>query len=267
VTDLAALVDEIAPKPTRPYQNDSNARILFWDIETAPMLCAVFDLKPDYISHENIIRDWSILCIGYKWGGESRVRVECVKPESPLDDRAVVAALHPVLAAADVIVHQNGDWFDLPKFNERCIVHGLPPLPPRRTVDTLKIARSRFRFSCNRLDYLGHRLGLGRKAETPRGLWLRCCDGDPAALRQMVKYNRRDVVLLEQVYYKLLPFIERHPNLALLSEDSHVCPNCGSGNLHRDGEERTRVSRFPRFRCGDCGAWSRGGNKPETLVR
>ncbi len=35
---------------------------------------------------------------------------------------------------------------------------------------------------------------------------------DPAAWKVMEKYNKQDVLLLEKVYDRLLPWIKSHPN-------------------------------------------------------
>lgn len=251
----------------KPYGQQSDVKALCWDLETCPAQVAVFDLKTDYIHHENILVDWSIFCAGYKWIGRRGVKVLSVTPDDPLNDREIVVQMHKVLADADILIHQNGDRFDLRKFNARAIFHGLPPLPKIPSVDTLKVARKHFAFTSNRLDYLGKYLGIGPKQETPRGLWIDCMKGSAKALRTMARYNRRDVVLLEAIYWKLLPFIRNHPNLGLWTSDSRVCPNCGGDDVVRDGEELTRVNRFPRFRCRSCGAWSRGGGRPETILR
>ena len=37
-----------------------------------------------------------------------------------------------------------------------------------------------------------------------------------------------------------------------------VCPNCASSNLGKRGFTYTNVSKFQRYICKDCGAWSRG---------
>ena len=36
------------------------------------------------------------------------------------------------------------------------------------------------------------------------------------------------------------------------------CSNCGSDALQKRGFHRTKVSKFQRFQCTDCGSWHRG---------
>jgi len=80
--------------------------------------------------------------------------------------------------------------------------------------------------------------------------------GDTKALREMMKYNRQDVVATEELYLKIRPWIKSHPNCALYMEspDSSVCANCGSANLKHNGKYYTPAGRFLAFRCLDCGA-------------
>jgi hypothetical protein len=78
---------------------------------------------------------------------------------------------------------------------------------------------------------------------------------DPAAWKVMEKYNKQDVLLLEKVYDRLLPWIKSHPNHNLFS--GHGCPNCGSGRLQKRGFTYTTTGTFQRFQCTDCGSWSK----------
>ena len=73
--------------------------------------------------------------------------------------------------------------------------------------------------------------------------------------RKMVKYNKRDVSLLEKVYIKMRPWINNHPNLNLINDTKELCPNCG-GHLQKRGFAITRVAKHQRFQCQSCGAWS-----------
>lgn len=260
------LTELVKENTARPVKND--ARVLLWDIETAPMIVATFDLRPEFIPHENILHDWYMICSGWKWLDEDTVTVQAVSAKDHRDDGPIVRKLYRVLLEADVLVHQNGDRFDLPKFNVRAQAHGLKPLPPIPTVDTLKVARKHFAFSSNRLDALGRALGVGTKVETPKGLWLDCLNGDRAAILKMVEYNRGDVLLLEAVYLKLRPYARNHPNLALVGEDWPACPVCGSANVIKTRRTyRTRVNRYQLWECKDCGYLPRGTNKPGGILR
>lgn len=227
-------------------------KILLWDLETSFITAATFSLWPNHIPHDNILSEAHVICGAWKWLGKEKVYGKATYDDN---DEHVLKALHQAISKADVIVGHNGDKFDMKMFNMRLIKHGMDPLPPVLQVDTLKAAKKHFRFTCNRLDYLGKFLDCGGKQETSKGLWLKALQKDRKAIKEMLEYNKRDVELLEEVYLKLRPFMTNHPNYNVLVEsDVPLCPNCGSINLHKHGRRTTRVAARQRYRCHDCGA-------------
>lgn len=232
-------------------------KILLWDIETWPITATTWDLWPrNGLDHKNILNDWGIICAAWKWLGEKPVHAQWISPLHPNNDIDVIKALHKVLSEADVLVAHNGDEFDLKKFNARAIKHGLPPLPPIKTIDTLKVAKKYFNFTSNRLDYLGGFLGVGRKIPTHFGMWLDIMKGDAESLARMVKYNKQDVRLLEDVYLKLRPFMTDHPNENLFNVVD-VCPVCGGKKFKKQGFKYTRQGAKQQYQClaDKCHAW------------
>lgn len=234
-------------------------KILLWDIETSPLVVTTWDLWPRSISHKNIQEEWNIITAAWKWYGEKRVHAVAVDPAKPRDDKAVITALHAALSEADVIVAHYGDKFDFPKFKARALFHGLPPLRPVKTIDTKKVASKFFKFTCNRLDYLGRFLGLGQKIDTDYELWQSVMAGDAKALARMVRYNKQDVVLLEEVYERLRPAMDNHPNEALYG-DVACCPVCGSQKFIKEGLKYNRTRAMQQYRCkaDGCRAWFSG---------
>lgn len=238
-------------------------RILLYDLETALETAAVFSLRyNDYIDHTALLSERYIICASWKWLGESRVHSVSILDDGkrfrkdPHDDQHVVQALHAVLSSADVIVAHNGDSFDLKYAQTRMLAHDLPPLPPIPSVDTLKVARDKFLFNSNRLDYLGRYLKVGKKIETEKGLWLKALAGDATAIRKMVRYNQQDVILLEQVYEKLTPYITTGLHRPVTSTEQ--CPRCGSKDVQRRGLHRTQTQTYQRWQCqGECRGWYR----------
>lgn len=242
-------------------------RILLLDLETAASRGDYFDRAKEY----NILRvtqDWFIFMYSYKWLDEKTVRAESMwdygyDSQKP-DDFPIVEKLWHLFNEADVIIAHNGDRFDVPKSKTRFIIHGLPPPTPYQTVDTKKIAKG-FGFESNKLDELGRQLGLGRKLETGgQRLWDGCRDGDPKAWQLMKKYNKQDVVLLEQVYLKLRGWYKPHPNLGLLTRNES-CPNCQSkrDQWNKNGFSYKATGRHQRYACRVCGNTQIIGEKIE----
>lgn len=239
-------------------------KILLWDVETSYMLVRTFGLYQDVTSHSSIVEDWHLICVCYKWLGEKKIH-SLVK-DSPKDDRELCIQLREVLESADIIVHHNGDKFDVKKFNSRLIYHKLPPLPPLVTVDTLKHIKKIATFSSHRLDFLGQHLGLGKKIVNAPNLWVGATEGYLPDVRKMVKYCKQDVALLESLYLYLRPYFKGQPNFNVFAGTLDNCPTCGGNHLHKRGYATTRTGKYQRYQCNDCGSWSQGKKNLHTTV-
>lgn len=230
-------------------------KIISFDIETAPDLVATFSLYPDSIPHTAIIQDWYVIAACWKELGKEEV--ESAYTYIPTSDYVVVEKLRNALASADIIVAHNGKKFDLKKLNARLIYHNLPPLPSIPIVDTLIEVKKVAQFTSHRLDYLGkHLLGAG-KLPTSDGLWIRALKGEIAAIDEMVKYCKVDVLRLEALYLKLRPYMKQHPHVGVLEKgEKKDCPRCGSLQVIK---AKVRVSasgtRTQQYQCKSCGGY------------
>jgi hypothetical protein len=90
-------------------------------------------------------------------------------------------------------------------------------------------------------------------------------NGDKDAWKRMEEYNIQDVVLLESLYHKLLPWIKTHPNRNLFSDDV-VCPTCGSHHLQKRGTAISITGTYQRYQCKSCGSWSQGTKSTKKTV-
>lgn len=224
---------------------------LLLDLETSYILAHTFSLYPDAISHNNIVEDWRIHCAAWKWAGEDRVYTAV---ERNRNDESVIKKLAPFIKKADYLIIHNGIKFDMKKLNTRIIYHGLPPIPEVPVVDTLREARTCAAFTSNRLDYIGQYLDVGRKLHNSPGLWTKTWKGDKKALAEMSEYNIQDVLLLEDVYNELRPYMKKHPNVALI-DGVDGCPRCKSSLYEKRGFIFTKTAKKQRYVCHDCGAW------------
>lgn len=247
--------------------------ILAWDLETSHNICATFSLYQDGIPFQAILKERSIICASYKEIGAGQVKAISVLGDmerfkkDPQDDYYVVSELYKILSKADGLVAHYGDKFDLKFFNTRALYHGLDPLPPITTIDTYKIAKKRFGFNSNKLDYIAKYLGLGRKIPMNIDIWLNILKGSIKAVRQMVDYNKQDVLVLEQVFLKLRPHVPSSINFNLFGNtDSTVCPACGGYHIQKRGFTKTRSSLFQRYQCVTCRHFFQGGKSLTTVT-
>ncbi len=243
----------------------SKPKILILDIETSPTKAFTWGMWQEVTSYSFIERDWYILCWAAKWLGEKEV-ISSALPDfkktyqaDPENDKLILKELVKLLEQADIIVAHNGIDFDRKKINARLIINGITPPPPCRWVDTLKICRSEFAFTSNKLADVVQFLKVGKKLDTGGfQLWKDCLAGVEKAWALMVKYCKGDVQILEKVYLALRPYILQHPNLSIyLDSDRPVCPKCGSAKIQKRGYAFTTASKFQRFCCTECGGWGR----------
>lgn len=234
-------------------------RVVFYDIETAPSLGYYFDLYKEG-NIVSTVEPWFMLSFAYKVQGQKKIHFHCLADypgyaKNKQDDRKLVTDLHRmVFSSADVLVGHNIDRFDSRKSKARFLAHGLPPTPPVKTIDTLKLARRVFKLDSNRLAAVGEYLGLGGKAVTTGWkLWEACMSGDLKSWRQMGVYNRRDVELLERVYDRLAPWNPMAPYTG-----STGCPSCGSDHITQRGFNINRSGRRQRLQCQNCSHWFSG---------
>lgn len=233
------------------------AKILFLDIETFPNVAYVWGkYQQDVIRY---LQEGCIATYAAKWLGSPHI-LSGALPDykgyraGSYDDSKLVKDLWALIAEADIVVAHNGDDFDLRVCTARFLKHGLVPPAPIKTVDTKKIAKRVARFNSNSLNDIGQYLNFGKKIKTDFDLWEGCINGDQKQWDLMVKYNKKDVLLLEKLYLYLRPWDTKHPNL---SEEKEACPKCGSDNVHARGTMRTTTRAYQRWQCQNCGGWHR----------
>lgn len=243
---------------------NKKAKILLFDIENSPLISYTWG-----IWEQNVIEvkeEWYVLSCAYKWLGDKNTKVLSLPQfknwkKNKKDDSGLIEAIWELLNEADIVIAHNGNSFDVKKLYSRFLQHGMQPPKPFEKIDTLLIARKYFKFDSNKLDRLGQYLGVGRKVKHEGfPLWLGCMEGDMKSWKKMCIYNKQDVVLLEEVYYKLLPYITNHPNVNTTLQTIKNCPNCGSSKIHKKGYGVNKVSKYERLQCQNCSSWFKGNN-------
>jgi uncharacterized protein YprB with RNaseH-like and TPR domain len=180
-------------------------KILLIDIETTPILAYVWGIWDQHISLSQIVKPTEMMCFGAKWQGKKAVTFRSVHHHGKEE---MLEELHRLMEEADAIVGWNTAAFDHKHINREFIENGmLPPSTPVQDLDLMTVTKSNFKFPSNKLDYVSNALGLGSKFKHQGfEMWIKCMAGDEKAWREMKKYQIRDVVMLEGVYQKLLPW-------------------------------------------------------------
>lgn len=197
--DIMDLYNEILKAKNRPKKR------LFFDIEVSPNIVLSWRIGNKVnLSHDDIVQERAIICVCYKWEGEDEVH--SLKWDSG-DDKNLLLKFSKIMDSADEVVTQNGDSFDIKWVRTRCFFYGIPLSTKFNSIDTLKMARTGFRFNSNKLDYMTKFIGLGGKIKTEYDLWKDILlKNSPSAMKTMIDYCKQDVVLLEEFYQKIQEF-------------------------------------------------------------
>ena len=229
---------------------------LYIDLEVSPNV--TLSWRTGYkinLSPDDIIQERAIICVCYKWEGDSQI--SSMKWNKG-DDKELVVKFAKILAQANEVVAHNGDKFDIKWFRTRCIYHGVDCPPELKTIDTLKLAKSSFLFNSNKLDYIGGYLGVGYKFKTEYSLWKDILlKNDKKAMEKMVDYCKRDVQLLEDVHHKLINYTKHKTHFGVLNGGYRIdCPECASPRTHSRGYWVSAAGvRKNKCQCDDCGKW------------
>lgn len=244
-------------------QKKNGPRVLFFDLETSAALVYCFGRHKQFINQDAVkIEGGKLLCSGYRWLDEDSTTVVYHKTDiAQHQDYSVCLVMWQLFSQADVVVAHNLKGFDFKMLEARCLANGLPPLPTVQLVDTLDIAKKKFRLPSNKLDSLAAYLGIGRKVvNTGISLWVKVQEGDEQALSDMIEYCEHDVDLLYEVFMELRGRgLVSSVNFANYYDDNTPrCKSCGSDHLHFTGRTvTTPTGLFDEVACGNCGTLQR----------
>ena len=252
---LKSLKKQLMKKPRR------GPKVLIFDVETSPLLGYCWSLWQNDIALNQLKKDWQILSWSAKWLDSPAKEIMYMDQRNAKDiedDKEILKGIWSLLDEADVVITQNGKSFDQKKLNARFILNGMQPPSSYKHIDTMLIAKKHFAFTSNKLEYMTDKLCTKYKKLKHHEfhgfeLWKQCLAGNLSAWKTMEKYNKYDVLSLEELYKKLIPW-DSSINFSLYDEsEAHTC-QCGCGDMFKNGFYFTSVSKFQRYRCRNCGA-------------
>ena len=240
-------------------------KILTYDIETAPKLANVWGLWQQNVGLPMLLEDGYILSWAAKWHGDDNIISDSlIEYDNKIENQGdMVSGLYDLMEEADVLVGYNSDKFDQKHMNTAFFMAGKAPPIPSKSVDLYKAVKARFNFTSNKLDFICGKMGLDQKTNH-RGfaLWKGCMEGDMECWAEMVEYNENDVVITEQLFDKMRPWIKNMPSIPMyngpMEGDPLACNNCGSNHIHKKGVEHLKLTSYQRYKCADCGNNMRG---------
>ena len=241
------------PKVTQP-------KVLIYDIETAPIMSYVWRLWDQNVGLNQIEQDWHIMSWSAKWLDAPEDEVMYMDQRNARnieDDSKILKEIWKLLDEADVVVTQNGKSFDQKRLNARFILNGFQPPSSYKHIDTKILAKKHFGFTSNKLAYMTDKLCTKYK-KLSHGkfpgfdLWKECMAGNIEAWNEMEEYNRYDVLSLEELYKKLIPWDNSINFNVYHDEEKHVC-KCGSETFSKNGFYYTSAGKYQKYKCKKCG--------------
>lgn len=240
-------------------------KVLVFDIETAPILANVWGLFDQNVGLNMIQSDWHVLAWAAKWLGDPASKIMYAdqrRAKNVEDDKKLLQGIWNLLDQADVVITQNGKAFDVKKLNARFVLNGMKPPSSFQHIDTRQIARKNFAFTSNKLEYMTDKLctkykKLKHSKFSGFDLWKQCLNGNLKAWKEMERYNKYDVLSLEELYTKLQPWDTSIKFNAYNDKLNLIC-NCGNTTFHNKGFRYTNSGKYRRLICKECGAEYRG---------
>ena len=251
-------------KKQSKLQQRKGPRVLLFDIETAPNIAHVWALWDVTVGLNQIVADWHVLSWSAKWLDDAPTNVmydDQRGVKNIQDDKRLLQGIWNLLDEADVVITQNGKSFDQKKLNARFVINGFQPPSSYKHIDTKLIAKRHFAFTSNKLEYMTDKLCVKYKKlkhdKFPgHEMWTECLKDNIEAWKEMEKYNKYDVLALEELYHKLIPW-DSTINFNLYTDDEDNVCKCGSTDFIRNGFYYTGVGKFQKHRCKKCGAETR----------
>lgn len=249
-------------------------RILILDVERLPGITKQFwwdrgDLKNRYIQYETVERHPRTTIVCAKWYDQPDV-IQFAEWDSG-GRKKFLKNVHRLLGQADVIVGHFITGADLQWLaNDLYVEGGLPPLPPYRTIDTLKVIRKAFGVGApfKSLDAFCHLANLPAKTDRydPRAMERAVTDKSVADRERLVSYCAGDVIATQGLLDYLRPHIPNPPALFVDGKDTlRICHRCGHDTEEIPRRYVANVLTYSMRRCTHCGGYSRISVEPERL--
>ena len=245
--------------PSNFSEEYKKAKILFFDLETRPLLGYVFSLWNNNLGLNQIGEDWCLLSYCAKWADSGEVFYKDKRDTfNTEDDKDLLLDLWKLLDEADFVVGHNIKKFDVKKLNARFILNGLSKPSTYRMIDTLELAKESFAFTSNKLEYLTDKLCNQHKKSTHGKfagflLWKECLEGNLEAWQEMEDYNIMDVLSNQELYEILAPWSNKHPNLDVYTSSEEV-----SSEWVHIGYHFTNLGKYNKYRNTITGQQRRG---------
>lgn len=233
-----------------------------------------------YLGYDELTQDVRTSLVCWNWYDEDEIHSAAEWDKGGRN--AFLKRVHRVMEQADIIVGHNSlnadePWlladFTIPRLGAPNVntFTRLPELPPYKSVDTLRVLKSkRYRgIDFKALDAITQIVGIPSKTDKYD---FRVMDaaiaGDTEARQRLTAYCKGDVAATKFLYDWERPGIANHPHLFVDGTGAWViCNRCGSSETLRTAKRyMANVQSYEMLRCATCTGYRRLSWNPERFA-
>ena len=249
-------------------------KILVLDVERLPGITRQSwwdrgDLKNRYIHYETIERHPRTTIVCAKWYDSPDV-IELAEWDRG-GRKKFLRNVHHLMSQADTIVGHFITGADLPWLaNDLYVEGGLDPLPPFKTIDTLKALRKAFGVGApfKSLDAFCQIVGIEAKTDKydAQAMERAVTEKSQEDRDRLVAYCAGDVIATQGLLDWLRPYIPNPPPLFVDGKDNlTTCHRCGHDTEPIPRRYVANLLTYSMRRCTVCHGYSRISVEPERL--
>ena len=184
----------------------------------------IISIKPDWFEHlkigyldieaDGLKPDWgTMLTWSIKPEGELFVMSDVITREDLFygnRDKRIIQSMVRELSKYDVVVTYYGTGYDLPFVRAKALHYNLDFVDYGKIFhwDLYYTVKSKLHLSSNSLENVCDYLGIEGKTPLSKDVWRDAKYGDPTAIGKVLEHNKGDVIILENLANKLLPFVK-----------------------------------------------------------
>lgn len=259
----------VVPRTIRGWANKLNvgvlsknqkvpSKILIYDIETSRTRAWVWWTGKQYIGHNQLIDEPTIISISWKWLGEEEIHYAVWDKDH--NDKVLMEKFLKVYNQAAMVIGYNNDRFDNRWVNARAMKHGLEVNTFVKSYDIMKEEKRVFRVPSYSMAYMSKYSNVVLKqGHEGIHMWNMIQTGTPEEqeeyLQKMVTYNMGDIAATEELYIKLRKYFGHRVHFGVLfGGEKYSCPDNGSTNVELYQRTATAAGTIQVImRCKDSG--------------
>lgn len=214
------------------------AKIMIYDIETSRVRFWGWWTGKQYVGHDQMIDEPTIITVSWKWLGSDEVHY--LTWDKNHDDKQLMIDFLKEYNKADMVIGYNNDNFDNRFINARAMKHNLDVNTLVKSYDIMKEEKKVFRVPSYSMAFMAKYSNvIHKQGHEGIRMWKMIQTGTPEEQREylgkMVDYNLGDIAATEELYLRLRKYFGHKAHLGVLyGGEKFSCPDTGSLNVEFD---------------------------------